>query len=85
MGYERIQTYVLDSETGTSLRASGWTCEGPAGGGQWKHTDGKPRRTDQPTDPKARWAKALNATQPVVERVRATAEDEQPDLFGAAS
>ena len=30
MGYERIQTYILDSETGASLRASGWTCEGAA-------------------------------------------------------
>ena len=33
MGYERIQTYILDSETGVSLRASGWVCEGSAGGG----------------------------------------------------
>ena len=30
--------------------------EGAAGGGQWKHTDGRPRRTDQPTDIKTRWA-----------------------------
>jgi hypothetical protein len=56
MGYTRIQTYVLDTETGTSLKASGWKCEGIAGGGQWKHTDGKPRRQDQPTTPKMRWA-----------------------------
>lgn len=60
MGYLRIQTYILDSETGTSLKATGWTNEGPAGGGQWKHTDGKPRRTDQPTGLKTRWALQLN-------------------------
>ena len=60
MGYQRIQTYILDSETGTSLKASGWVCEGAAGGGQWVHTDGKPRRTDQPTDSKQRWALRLN-------------------------
>ncbi len=60
MGYKRIQTYILASEEGTSLKASGWTCEGEAGGGQWKHTDGKPRRTDQPTERKARWARVLN-------------------------
>lgn len=59
MGFERIQTYILDSEPGTSLKASGWTDEGPAGGGQWKHTDGKPRRTDQPTELKRRWAKTF--------------------------
>lgn len=56
MGFQRIQTYTLPSEGGASLRASGWVEEGAAGGGQWKHTDGKPRRTDQPTDIKTRWA-----------------------------
>lgn len=56
MGFQRIQTYTLPSEGGASLRASGWTCEGEAGGGQWKHTDGKPRRTDQPTETKTRWS-----------------------------
>ncbi len=60
MGYKRIQTYILGSEPGTSLRASGWTDEGAAGGGQWKHTDGKPRRTDQPIETKGRWAKPLS-------------------------
>ena len=56
MGFQRIQTYTLPSEGGASLRASGWVEEGAAGGGQWKHTDGRPRRTDQPTDIKTRWA-----------------------------
>ena len=59
MGFKRIQTYILDTEPGTSLRAAGWADEGPAGGGQWKHTDGKPRRTDQPTELKRKYAKEL--------------------------
>ena len=59
MGYKKIQTYVLESEPGTSLKASGWTMEAITAGGQWKHTDGKPRRTDQPTEPKQRWVKLL--------------------------
>ena len=66
MGFKRIQTYILASEMGTSLRASGWQCEGVAGGGQWHHSteqqlrlDGHTRRTDQPTEPKQRWARAL--------------------------
>jgi hypothetical protein len=64
LGYEKIQTYILASELGTTLKASGWVCEGEAGGGQWKHTDGKPRRTDQPTESKSRWCRILNGPQP---------------------
>lgn len=60
MGFRRIQTYTLPIEGGASLRAAGWINEGNAGGGQWKHTDGKPRRTDQPTDIKTRWALDFN-------------------------
>jgi hypothetical protein len=61
MGYQKIQTYILETETGKSLKASGWTLETvSAGGGQWKHTDGLPRRTDQPTQTKQRWSKVLN-------------------------
>lgn len=66
LGYERIQTYILSTEPGTSLRASGWICEGEAGGGQWEHSgeiqlrlDGHTRATDQPTGKKQRWARAL--------------------------
>ena len=36
MGYTRIITYILASELGTSLKASGWECDEPnAGGGTW--------------------------------------------------
>lgn len=59
MGYLKIQTYILDSETGISLKASGWIMEAKSAGGQWKHTDGKERRTDQSTEPKQRWVKYL--------------------------
>ena len=66
IGYKRIQTYTLPEEGGASLRASGWVCEGEAGGGRWKHTDGKSRRTDQPTSIKHRWACQLNPDRPDV-------------------
>ena len=66
-GYKRIQTYILETETGGSLKASGWADDGPAGGGQWNHSDGDAmlfggpnRRTDQPTCGKRRWARPLN-------------------------
>ena len=35
MGYQKIITYTLDTEPGTSLRAAGWQCAGPAGGERW--------------------------------------------------
>ena len=56
MGFSKIQTYILDVEEGTSLRAAGWKLDGQVKGRQWKHTDGKTRRTDQPTNDKQRWA-----------------------------
>ena len=31
LGYKRIITYTLESEPGTSLKASNWICDGPAG------------------------------------------------------
>ena len=35
MGYKRLVTYILESENGASLRASGWKCVGQAGGLRW--------------------------------------------------
>ena len=35
MGYRKIQTYILQSESGASLKASGWICEGEAGRPSW--------------------------------------------------
>lgn len=36
LGYKKIITYILDSENGTSLKASGWNLEQTAcGGGSW--------------------------------------------------
>lgn len=59
MGYKKIQTYILESEPGISLKASGWKLEAVTAGGQWKYAGGKPRRTDQPIEPKQRWMKLL--------------------------
>ena len=65
MGYTKIQTYILASEPGTSLKAAGWVCEGETEGGQWDYTTaprdlfGNTRRTDQPVGPKRRYAKTF--------------------------
>lgn len=35
MGYKRLITYILDTETGASIKAAGWRCVGQAGGLRW--------------------------------------------------
>lgn len=59
LGYHRIVTYILDTESGVSLRASGWRCAGLAGGREWT---GK-RRPPEPLYPaqmKYRYEKNLS-------------------------
>lgn len=58
MGYEKIITYILDSESGTSLKASGWHQEAVTSGGDWSRPS-RPRSTTAPTVPKKRYAKIL--------------------------
>lgn len=72
MGYEKIITYILETENGSSLKASNWHCEeDSAGGGNWScpsrpreieltqisFIQGKERK--YPTCKKQRWAKEL--------------------------
>lgn len=64
MGYCKIITYILESEDGISLVSAGWKFESVTAGQQWKHTDGRPRRTDQPICDKKRWGKILNNSEP---------------------
>ena len=71
LGYNKIITYILESESGISLKASGWECEmRNVGGLKWKHSDGE--RTDTiinlfgekkkyPNEKKQRWIKILNS------------------------
>lgn len=58
MGYSKIITYILDSEEGTSLKASGWKFEADVQGKSWS-CPSRPRNTTSPTCDKQRWAKAL--------------------------
>lgn len=57
LGYRRLVTYTLASEGGGSLRASGWTCLGEAGGGSWSRKS-RPRVDLHPTQVKLRWERA---------------------------
>lgn len=69
MGYKKIITYILQSELGTSLKASGWQLdEADCGGGTWS-SPSRPRQLYQmtifgteekyPTEKKQRWVKEL--------------------------
>lgn len=72
MGYKKIITYILESEIGTSLRASGWAKEAEnVGGGSWdRKTRHRTEMIEQtslfqektkkyPTEKKQRWVKEL--------------------------
>ena len=72
MGYKRIITYILETESGASLKASGWSkdCDG-CGGYSWNTPSRKRDVVDAqislfddvakyPTAPKSRWIKLLN-------------------------
>lgn len=54
MGYRRLITYTLDSETGTSLTAAGWKVVGKVTGRSW-WTPSRPRVDKHPTQGKLLW------------------------------
>lgn len=58
LGYRKIITYILESESGTSLRAAGWCKEATTKGGKWD-CPSRPRHTTAPTDKKQRWSEKL--------------------------
>ena len=41
MGFSFIQTFILESEPGTSLKASGWEREEISNSGNWTNRDGR--------------------------------------------
>lgn len=61
IGYESIQTFILATESGTSLRAAGWNEVAPSAGGTWNRPSRGGRREDQPMEPKVKWEKRFIA------------------------
>lgn len=59
MGFRKIQTFILDEETGVSLRSAGWEFDGFSNGGTWARV-ARLRREDQPMGRKQRWVKGLS-------------------------
>lgn len=54
LGYKKLITYTLPSESGTSLVAAGWKCIGQTGGGPWSRSS-RPRVDLHPLQEKLRW------------------------------
>ncbi len=54
MGYKKLITYILGSEKGTSVKASGWKLVGEAGGGSW-NSKSRPRVDTHPLQKKLRY------------------------------
>jgi hypothetical protein len=58
LGYRRIQTYILASEPGTSLKGAGWTKDKDVKGRSWS-CPSRPRTDKHPIEDKTRWFKQL--------------------------
>ncbi|OJG69432.1 hypothetical protein RV10_GL000902 [Enterococcus pallens] len=58
MGYKRAITYILDEETGASLKAAGWQYDAEVKGRSW-NCPSRPRQDKHPTTDKQRWVRWL--------------------------
>ena len=65
MGYHRVITYTLDTEPGTSLKASGFSCDGQAGGLEWTGARKPSDENLYPHQMKTRWIKNLKREESV--------------------
>jgi hypothetical protein len=60
MGYEKVLTYTLASEPGTSLIAAGWRSDGMSAGGSWTRPC-RSREDKHPLTAKRRWIAPIEA------------------------
>lgn len=78
IGYKRLITYILSSEHGTSLLASGWTPVGKRGGGSWSRR-ARPRKDDHPLQTKFLFEK--NNGKPLLDLEQVVMELPQQELL----
>lgn len=60
LGYKKIQTYILEEESGVSLRAAGWGLERVTKASGWTGRKNRKRDPNTPSQPKQLWSKTLN-------------------------
>lgn len=61
LGFSRIISYILEDETGASIKAAGWTKdEGEYGNQSWAN---RPGRTGNNFGPKGRWSLVIAGTE----------------------
>jgi len=58
LGYKRVVTYTLATESGHSLRVSGFVDDGLTRGGSWDRPS-RHRSDPNPTEPKRRWVSTV--------------------------
>jgi hypothetical protein len=61
MGYEKVLTFTMDSEPGTSLFAAGWIQDGVTGGKSWNVAT-RPRTDKHELGPRKRWSTLTSKT-----------------------
>lgn len=59
LGFIQIQTFILEQETGSSLRAAGWEFDAHSKGGNWNQPSRQGRKTSQPQCRKQKWKRCL--------------------------
>ena len=71
LGFRRIGTYILASESGVSLKAAGWRLIGTTDGGSWSRSS-RPRVDTHPLEPKLlfEWSACADAGSYQAEAIR---------------
>jgi len=86
LGYVRIQTYTLTTESGASLRGAGWVPAALVDGRAWRRADGAARNNTHPLSDKVRWERELNPPRGRVVEPPTLREDcPQAQLFGKSN
>lgn len=74
LGYRRLITYTLATESGASIKAAGWKEIGKAGGGQWTRPS-RPRVETRNAGQKTLWERTLDAAQSADTRSRSASPE----------
>lgn len=81
MGYSKIQTYILEAETGVSLKAAGWEFDQPIRARSW-HMPGRPRVDKTAIVKRGRWS-AVTGPGPIPVEWPEETTDGTGDLFAS--